>query len=292
MRVDAHHHVWDLAVRSQPWTADLPVLQRSFGIDELRPELASHRIDATVVVQTVLDPDETPELLALAATDPVVAGVVGWVELTGPDVAERITRLRALPGGASLAGIRHQVQAEPDPRWLCRTDVRRSLAAVADAGLAYDLVVLPHQLPAVIDTAAELPQLRFILDHAGKPPIAARVIEPWRDDIHKLAALPNVAAKLSGLVTEADHQSWTVEDLSPYAEALITAFGARRILFGSDWPVCLLAASYSEVVTAAERLTSGLSSSERSGIFGGNAEHWYRLGASRTAGGEVTEIRR
>ncbi|MGH3504284.1 MAG: amidohydrolase family protein [Nocardioidaceae bacterium] len=275
-RVDAHHHVWDLAVRDQPWTADLPPLRRSFDLRELRPQLAAHGIDATVVVQTVTAPEETPELLALTAEAPVV-GVVGWVDLSAPDVADRLAELRGMGGGGTLVGIRHQVQEEADPRWLCRPDVRRGLSVLADADLAYDLLIVPHQLPAAVETTRALPGLRFVLDHAGKPAIADGALEPWRGDIWALAASPNVAVKLSGLVTEADHQAWTTDDLRRYADVLIESFGAHRMMFGSDWPVCLLAAGYSEVVAAAEELVAGLSPAEWARVFGGTAARWYRL---------------
>ena len=278
MRIDAHHHVWDLAVRDQPWTAELPGLHRSFDIAELRPSLLAHGIDATVVVQTITVADETPELLALAAREPLVGGVVGWVNLTAPDVADRLAALGSQAGGNRLVGIRHQVQGEPDPRWLCRDDVRRGLAAVARAGLVYDLLVVPSQLTAAVETVAALPELTFVLDHAGKPAIASGSLAPWRSDIRALAALPNVAVKLSGLVTEADHATWTVDQLRPYARTLFDAFGADRVMFGSDWPVCLLAGSYDDVIAAAEVLTGRLDATEQAAVFGRTAERWYRIG--------------
>jgi len=276
-RVDAHLHVWDLAVRPQPWTVGMPELQRSFTLADVQPALSVDRIDATIVVQTLAVPDETPELLALAAREPVVAGAVGWTDLTDPNVRTRLAALAAQPGGDSLVGIRHPVQDEPDPRWVCRQDVRRGLAAVADAGLAFDLLVRPPQLPAAVETAAELPQLRFVLDHGGKPDIAMGGLEPWASDIADLSLMPNVAVKLSGLVTEADHDAWTVEQLRPYADVLLEAFGPDRIMFGSDWPVCLLATSYEVWVATATALTAGLTEAERRQIFGGTAAQWYRL---------------
>lgn len=279
-RIDAHLHVWDLGMRPQPWTTGMPELERSFSLADVRPALAVNHVDAAIVVQTVTVPDETPELLALAAREPVVGGVVGWTDLTDPDVATRLAALAAAPGGASLVGIRHQVQNEPDPRWLCRRDVRRGLAAVADAGLGYDVVIRPLQLPAAVETAAELPQLRFVLDHGGKPDIAGGGLEPWASDIADLSLMPNVAVKLSGLVTEADHDAWTVEQLRPYADVLLEAFGPDRIMFGSDWPVCLLATSYEVWVATATALTAGLTEVERQEIFGGTAARWYRLAAS------------
>jgi L-fuconolactonase len=230
-----------------------------------------------VLVQTITVAAETPELLDLAAREPMVLGVVGWVNLAAPGVAERLAQLRASAGGQWLAGIRHQVQEEPDPRWLCRPDVRRGLAAVCEAGLAYDLLLTPPQLDAAIETVAALPELRFVLDHAGKPPIRDRELEPWRDRIGQLARYGNVTCKLSGLVTEADPAAWTVDDLRPYADTLLDAFGPERLMFGSDWPVCLLAASYDQVTIAAEELTAGLSGAERAAVFGGTAARAYGL---------------
>ena len=277
--MDAHLHVWDLAVRPQPWTVSTPELQRSFSLAEIQPALTVDRFDAVIVVQTLAVPEETTELLALAAREPVVAGVVGWADVTAPDLRTRLAGLAAALGGTSLVGIRHLVQDEPDPRWLCRRDVRRGLAAVADAGLAFDLLIRPHQLPAAVETAAELSQLRFVLDHGGKPDIAAGGLEPWASDIADLSLMPNVAVKLSGLVTEADHDAWTVEQLRPYADVLIEAFGPDRIIFGSDWPVCLLATSYEVWVATATALMAGLTEAERQQIFGATAARWYRLAA-------------
>jgi L-fuconolactonase len=276
-RVDAHHHVWDLAIRDQPWTADLPALRRSFAFDELRLQLAAQDIDGTVLVQTITVADETPELLDLAAREPMVLGVVGWVDLTADDVSSRLSALRAHPGGERLVGIRHQVQEEPDPRWLCRPEVRRGLAAVAEAGLGFDLLVTPPQLDAAVETVAALPGLGFVLDHAGKPPIRQGDLDPWRGHIGELARYDNVTVKLSGLVTEADHAAWRVEDLRPYSDVLWESFGPDRVMFGSDWPVCLLAASYDAVVDAAEQLTAGLSAAERAAVFGANAIRAYGL---------------
>jgi L-fuconolactonase len=276
MRIDAHHHVWDLDVRDQPWTAELPALRRSFNIDNLAPELASAGIEATVVVQTITTPDETPELLDLAAASPLIAGVVGWVDLEARDIEHRISALRELPGGNALVGIRHQVQGEPDLDWLTRPAVLRGLAEVATAGLSYDLLVTPDQLPAAIAAARQLPELRFILDHAGKPRIAQGKLEPWSGLVTSLAALSNVATKLSGLTTEAG-ANWTVGSLAPYVDVLLTSFGASRIMFGSDWPVSLLAASYSETVDVTEHLLRGVSVSDREAIFGATAVEWYQL---------------
>jgi L-fuconolactonase len=275
--IDAHHHVWDLGVRDQDWITgpDLAPLRRDYLMDDYRA--AAPEVTASVVVQTVTVPGETPELLALAAAGLPVAGVVGWTDLTAPDVADRIAWLRELPGGGALAGIRHQVQSEPDPGWLTRPEVLRGLAAVADAGLVYDLVITAGQLGAATAAAAAVPQLSFVLDHLGKPPIAAGQVEPWARDLRRLAERPNTSAKLSGLVTEADWRRWRVADLRPYADAALDAFGPGRLMFGSDWPVCTLAADYAAVLSAARDLTAGLSPAERDAVFGGTARRVYRL---------------
>ncbi|NUT48272.1 MAG: amidohydrolase family protein, partial [Saccharothrix sp.] len=170
---------------------------------------------------------------------------------------------------------------EADPRWLARPDVRRGLRAVADAGLVYDLLTLVHQLPAAIEAVRALPEATFVLDHLSKPSIATRDREPWASWIRELAAEPNVTCKLSGMVTEADHARWTVADLRPYADVVLEAFGPSRVMFGSDWPVCLLAGSYEEVVAAAEGVTARLTAAERDEVFGGTAARVYRLPGDR-----------
>jgi L-fuconolactonase len=280
IRIDSHHHFWDPGRATYPWmTDDLAPIRRPFGPADLRPLIDGMRISRTILVQTRSSTEETEEFLATAAAERFIAGVVGWVDLTDPAVADEIARLRAAPGGDRLVGVRHQVQDEPDPEWLARPDVRRGLAAVASAGLAYDLLVRPRELPAAFDAAAALPDLRFVVDHIGKPRIAAAEMEPWASRIRSMAELPNVACKLSGMVTEADWRSWTTVDLHPYVDAVLEAFGAERLLFGSDWPVCLMAASYDRVVGADRELLAALSDRERARIFGETAAEVYRLDA-------------
>jgi L-fuconolactonase len=206
-----------------------------------------------------------------------VAGVVGWTDLTRPDVVDELARLRETPGGRHLRGIRHQVQGERDAGWLLRPDVRRGLAAVADAGLVYDLVVLPRQLPACAQAAAEHPGLTFVLDHLGKPPIATGALDPWAGAVRAVAALPNTVCKLSGMVTEAGPARWTPGDLRPYTDTVLEAFGPDRMMFGSDWPVCTLAASYDQVLRTAEELTETLNENERQSVFTGTATRVYRV---------------
>lgn len=275
--IDAHHHVWDLAVRDQPWIAGpMAAIRRTFTLDDLRPSARAAGVEASVVVQTVTDAGETPELLALAAADPLVAGVVGWTDLTSPAIADELARLAGLPGGGFLVGIRHQVQSEPDHEWLGRPDVIRGLRAVAAAGLCYDLVVLPRQIRAASYAAAAVPGLTLVLDHAGKPPIAQGNLADWIAAVRELAARPNTVCKLSGLVTEAPPGAGPPV-FAPVADVVLDAFGPSRVMFGSDWPVCLLASDYAGVVALARSLTDGLSKDERAAVFGGTAERVYRI---------------
>jgi L-fuconolactonase len=277
--VDAHHHLWDLGVRDQDWITGpaLAPLRRDFLLGDYQSVAGANGIAASVVVQTVTVPAETPELLTLAAGSDLIVGVVGWTDLAAPDVGDKIAALTEMSGGAKLVGLRHQVQSEPDPDWLTRPGVLRGLGAIARAGLVYDLVITAGQLAASARAAAAVPELTFVLDHLGKPPIAAGRTEPWAQDLRGLAALPNTSAKLSGLVTEADWRRWQVTDLRPYAEVALDAFGPARMMFGSDWPVCTLAASYPDVLAAAHDLTAGLSPVEREAVFAGTATSVYGL---------------
>ncbi|MFF4829813.1 amidohydrolase family protein [Streptomyces sp. NPDC001312] len=277
--IDAHQHVWDLSVRDQDWLTGpgLAPLRRDFTLDELRAQTAAAGVDATVLVQTICVPEETPEYLALAAGDPLVAGVVGWTDLTSPAVADALAGLRALPGGGHLVGIRHQVQDEADADWLLHPDVVRGLTAVATAGLAYDLVLRPEQLPAAAEAARARPELTFVLDHLGKPPVRPRRPDTWAADLRALAQLPNTVAKLSGLVTEADWHSWSLADLQPFVSVALEVFGPQRLMFGSDWPVCTLAADYGQVVATTRELLAGLSAHERNEVLGGTAARVYGL---------------
>ncbi|MFE5581286.1 amidohydrolase family protein [Kitasatospora sp. NPDC056531] len=292
MRVDAHHHVWELGRRPQTWLdePESAAIRRDFSIADLAPCTRAAGIERTVLVQVLPDLAETREFLALAAAESLVAGVVGWAELTAPDIADTLAELRQGPGGEHLVGLRHLVQGEADPAWLARPDVRRGLRAVGDAGLCYDLLVLPHQLPCAIETVRALPDQPFVLDHLAKPPIARGEREPWAGRLRELAREPNVFCKLSGLVTEARRDTWSVADLRPYAETALDAFGSDRVMFGSDWPVCLLAASYEQVVDSADELTNRLPSHERAQVFGGTAVRAYGLPEPTSPGAEKEPI--
>lgn len=274
--VDAHVHLWDLRRRPQPWTDAFPPLQRSFWIDDLT-ELASRQgIDGFIVVQAGDTREETLELLALAATSALVDGVVGWVDLAAADVSAQIAELRRAPGGSKLVGVRHQLQLERDPDWIAGPAVRAGLRALAQAGLCYDIVVSPEQLPTVLATVVDVPELRFVLDHAGKPPIAAGDLERWRENLATLAACPSVAVKLSGLVTEADWTHWTQAELQPVIDHVLECFGPARTMVGSDWPVCLLAAEYGSVMGTLGPAFGRLTEAERDDLRAGTARRWYR----------------
>ena len=278
-RIDAHHHVWDLAVRDQPWmVADaMAPIRRSFGIDEFAAEAQCNGIDSSVVVQSVGDITETEELLDLAAASTVVAGVVGWVDVGVPDVGDQLDRLLALPSGSWLVGIRSLVQYEPDPAWLARPAVLAGLREVARRDLCNELLVLPHQLDAVVTVTREVMESRFVLDHLAKPPIAAGAWQPWAGELSALAQNGNVSAKISGLVTEADWSTWAPSDIRPYVDQAISVFGPGRLIFGSDWPVCTLAASYRGIVDLAEHFIGELSNDEQAAVLGANATKIYSL---------------
>ena len=276
--IDSHQHVWDPAERAQPWLesdAALVPLRRRFAIDDLAPQAATAGVTATVVVQTVTEPGETAELLALAAAEPLVAAVVGWTDLTVPDVAAELNRLSNLPGGRFLTSIRHPLLTEPASDWLDRPDVRRGLSAVAAAGMCFDLVLQPGRLAGAVAAAAATPELTFVLDHLGNVAVGEPLDEDWAAAFTALAALPNTACKLSGILGEA-----RTADIRPYFDLAIESFGPDRLMFGSDWPVCTLTASYATVVATAAELAANLRAPERKAIFADTASRIYRASAA------------
>ncbi|MCZ8036364.1 MAG: amidohydrolase family protein [Novosphingobium sp.] len=283
--IDAHQHFWDPTRASYPWmeATELAPIRRTFTPTDLRPLLDAAGIDGCLFVQCRHDEAETEEQLAATLTDPWILGVVGWVDLEAVDVTERIARLRSMPGGNRLVGIRHIVHDELDAAWLERPAVIRGLRAVAAAGLTYDLLVRARELPAAIAAVRAVPEGRFVLDHAAKPPIARGWDPAWAALITELANEPNVFCKLSGLVTEAHWTSWRFADLESACRLAIEAFGSARLLYGSDWPVCLLAAPYEVVKATFDRAVTGLSQTERAAVLGGNAIAAYKLDVNRHA---------
>lgn len=280
MIVDSHHHFWDTDRNDYPWMTDeQAAIRRPFGPQDLRPALNDGGVDATVLVQTRSSEEETREFLQTAAETDFVAGVVGWIDLTDPTAPENIEALRRAPGGEWLVGIRHQVHDEEDERWLLRPDVLRGLEAVADAGLVYDLLLRPRELPAALAVARRFTHLSFVVDHIAKPRIAGGSDPEWEEGMRPLAELPNVTVKVSGMVTEADWKSWRPADLAPFVQSVKRWFGPERLLFGSDWPVCLVAAEYGQVLSALIEALGETTDGEREAILGENARRVYRLGA-------------
>ncbi|GAA3808925.1 amidohydrolase family protein [Streptomyces coacervatus] len=281
--IDAHHHLWDLDQRPQPWLDDpaLATIRRTFTPDDLRTTatqlIADRRLHSTVAVQCVPDVHETEDLLALAEREPLIGAVVGWADLTSPGIGDQLDGLLAGPGGAYLRSLRHLVQGETDPDWLQRPDAERGLAAVRDRGLCYDVLVRSHQLDQAIRLAERFPDLPQVLDHAGKPPIADGELADWQRQLRTLAAHRQVVCKVSGLITEADHEKWTVDDIRPVWDVLLSAFGPDRLMFGSDWPVANLAGGWDRWAATVDELLSGCSADETSAILAGTATTFYRL---------------
>lgn len=262
MIVDAHHHLWDPATRDYPWMSSaLDPIRRAYTVDDLAAVVSG----TSVLVQTVSSVEETAEFLAVARGSELIAGVVGWVDLEGDLV---------VPSDDLLVGVRHQVEDEPDPAWLLRPRVLDSLRAL---GLPCDLLVRGAQRAAALACVRELGEVSFVLDHAGKPEIASGEWEPWASWISSMAACPNVVCKLSGLTTQASWGGWTLAEVLPYAEHVLSVFGASRVLFGSDWPVCDLAGGYGGAWSVVEAALAGCSASERSAVLGGTARRVYGL---------------
>ena len=280
LRIDAHHHLWDTAERAYPRLSGPGTgpLQGRFAIADLAPLAGAAGIGATIAVEAANSAEETRALLDAAAGPGPVAGVVGWADLESPGIGAELDALADRPG--RLVALRHPAEAEPDPDWLGRPAVRRGMAESGRRGLAVDLLVTPAQIGAAVRAVRALPEVRFVLDHLGKPPIAAGegpVAGPWADGFAALAAEPNTAAKLSGLVTEADWACWTPGDVLPFTDRALELFGPERLMFGTDWPVCTLAAGHGRVVDLAEAATAGLSAAEQAAVFGGTAARVYRL---------------
>jgi L-fuconolactonase len=286
--IDAHQHFLDPGEAYPALPAQLTAQSGAFGPDDLLPELRDHDISGTVLVQLLPSMDESRDLLALAEDVPYVLGVVAWVDLRAPDVGEAIEELRTGPGGRFLVGLRHRVHVEADAGWLARADVRRGLRAVSAAGLAFDLHIRTRELPVAVETVRDLPDLRFVLDHLARPPIASGALADWGRALLALAEAENVSAKLSGLVTEAEWHTWSIDDLRHPVELAVDAFGPSRLMVGSDWPLCLLAGSYSDAVEAVGYLTAELPAHEQAEIRGGTAARVYgldHLGPAGTTGG-------
>lgn len=275
MRIDAHQHFWRYDARRDSWITDeMSVIKRDFLPGDLQPELAANGIDGTIAVQADQSEAETQFLLDLAAQNNSIAGVVGWVDLRSPSLGERLEHFSKFE---KLCGFRHVVQAEPDDRFLLREDFQSGIGMLADFGYTYDILIYPKQLPAAIEFVGKFPKQPFIVDHLAKPEIKGARISEWAGQMRTVAQSPNVYCKVSGLITEADWHTWRKEEFRPYLDVVFNAFGNDRVIFGSDWPVCLLAGKYGQVKQLIVDYTADFSAADRAKIFGLNAVHFYGL---------------
>ncbi len=275
MRIDSHQHFWQYDPIEFGWISpDMPGLQRDLLPADLAPFLAAHQLDGCVAVQARSSLAESDWLLSLASQSPFIKGVVGWVDLLSPAVEADLERLAANP---RFRGLRHIVQSEPDDAFMLRPEFQRGIRSLAHFGLVYDILIFPRHLPAAFSLASAFPNQVFVLDHIAKPYVKDRLISPWDTGIRTLASLPNVYCKVSGLVTEADWSTWQPADFRPYLDVVFEAFGANRIMFGSDWPVCTLAGTYSQVYNLLDGYANSLSPTEQSAIWGGTAVRAYGL---------------
>lgn len=280
MRIDAHQHFWRYNPARDAWITDeMAVLKNDFLPRQLTPEMLANNLQACIAVQADQSEAETLFLLDLAARHEVIQGVVGWVDLCAGNVAERLEFFSGYP---KLRGFRHIVQAEPDD-FMLRPDFLRGIECLENFGFTYDILVYARQLPAAIELVSRYPEQLFVVDHIAKPSIKDKTYHSWARDMGAIAGNRNVYCKVSGLVTEADWRQWSHDDFKPYLDVVFEAFGVDRLMFGSDWPVCLLAATYSEVVDIVMDYTRSLSDLDTQKIFGLNAADFYRRRASRRA---------
>jgi len=277
MRIDSHQHFWRYDPKRDSWITDeMAVLKRDYLPHDLQPELRANGIDACIAVQTDQSEVETQFLLELAHKHSEIAGVVGWVDLLSENVSQRLGYFSQFQ---KLCGFRHILQSEPDDRFMMRKDFQRGISCLAQYGFTYDILVYPRHLPVALEFVRNFPEQKFVLDHLGKPTIKTGEIDSWAREIRALAACPNLWCKVSGMVTEADWKSWNHFDFEPYLDVLFEPFGNDRLMFGSDWPVCLVAATYTQIKKIVEDYTREVSAEEKAQIFGLNAAKFYGLAA-------------
>lgn len=274
MKIDAHQHFWSYDEIQYPWIPQGSPLHRDWLPGDLAPLLAEAGLDGCIAVQARQSLEESHWLLDLAEHHTIIKGIVGWVDLRAPKVGRDLESLAAHP---KFCGVRHVVQDEPDDDFLLRPDFLRGIGLLPSFHLTYDLLIYPRQLPAAITLARRFPEQPFVLDHLAKPPIKAGTLSPWREQIRELAGCPNVLCKVSGMVTEADHAAWRAADFQPYLDVVFEAFGEDRLMYGSDWPVCLFASSYARTFELVAEAMRGFSPAARAKFFGGNAAQFYRV---------------
>jgi L-fuconolactonase len=277
MRVDAHQHFWKYNPAEYEWIDDSMVaIRRDFLPEDLELELERNKFHGSVAVQARQTLEETRWLLELAEGSSKIFGVVGWVDLCSADVRAQVS---VLARNRKLVGIRHIVQSEPDDRFLLRQDFARGITTLEEFDLAYDILIYTKHLPVAAEFVERFPKQRFVLDHLAKPAIKLQEIESWAAGVRRLAAFPNVFCKLSGLVTEADWQRWKPEDITPYLDIAFATFGASRLMIGSDWPVCLVAGSYSRTLDVVKNYLQFYPAETRDAVLGENARRFWRLKA-------------
>jgi L-fuconolactonase len=274
MRIDSHQHFWNYDPAQYGWIQPGSVLQRSYLPSDLQIELTASLIDGCIAVQARQELSENDFLLGLAQEHSFIKGVVGWIDLQSDTAAEQASKFATKD---KAIGVRHVVQDESDPDFMKRATFRRGIATLEPLGLAYDILVYWHQLEDAIDLVKNFPNQNFVLDHLAKPAIATGQMQPWANHIHTLAGFSNVSCKVSGMVTEADHQKWNSAQLKPYFDTVLEAFGPSRLLFGSDWPVIRLAAEYRAFLEVIHDFIAPLSQSEKTDFMGLNAARIYRL---------------
>jgi len=276
MKIDAHHHLWDLKKRNYAWmSSDLKPIYRNFLVEDLVKTVAPYKVTGTVVVQAHQSVEETLWLLELAAKSNLILGVVGWVDLKDPQLGKTLTELKK---HKKFKGVRHLIQDEPDVNWMLQTEVMRGLRTLHEADLTYDLLIKPHQLDAALRLIDHLPAMPIILDHIAKPYIKEGKREPWAAQMRQLAKASHVYCKISGLITEADHAKWKTDDFTFYLKHVVEIFGWDRLCWGSDWPVCLLAGNYGQVLELPEKiLNPGATEKQWAQFMGLNAQRFYRL---------------
>lgn len=275
MRVDSHQHFWRYHPVRDAWITDeMALLKRDFLPADLLPELRANGIDACVAVQADQSEEETRFLLDLAENHHEVAGVVGWVDLLEDTVEERLAHFSQ---SRKLRGFRHIVQAEADDRFLMRKEFLRGIGMLSRFGFTYDILIYARHLHVANEFVQQFPEQKFVVDHIAKPQIKARELDGWSRGIRAIARHPNVWCKVSGLVTEADWKGWRVSDFRPYLDVVFDAFGVDRLMFGSDWPVCLLGGNYARVKAIVDDYTQSFSAADKDKLFGGNAVRFYGL---------------
>jgi L-fuconolactonase len=275
MRIDAHQHFWKYNPREYGWIDDsMAALRRHFLPTDLKPELEHSGFQGCIAVQALQCPAETSWLLELAKQNPFILGIVGWIDLRSTQVRDE---LNAMARDPKLVGIRHIVQDEPDDRFLLQPDFLHGIALLEEFDLAYDILIHERHLPIAAELVRRFPRQRFVLDHLGKPRIKSKAFDPWERGIREIAASPNVFCKLSGMVTEADWSRWQPEDLNPYLEVAVDCFGTDRLIAGSDWPVCLVAAEYHRAADVVKRYLDRYTPEVRDKVLGGNAQQFYKL---------------